>query len=86
MDKIYLPKFSNIITKERYFLIIDNKDNRRFCNTNMNKIKLGKKDINLQFFENKNLNTFWTVDKNIYEQITHKEFFNENLCKNNHLY
>lgn len=81
MEKIYSKNFANVIIPDRYFLIIDNKDNRRFVNINMKKVKMHKKEMDVTFFENKELNTFWSVDfegnKSIYTQINHKEFFNE---------
>ena len=79
MDKLYSANYKNLIIRDRFFLIIDNKDNRRFCTINMKKAKLGKREIKLDFFENKNLNTFWDIDGDKYTQITHKEYFNENI-------
>jgi hypothetical protein len=78
MDKIYSPKFSNLIIRDRYLLVIDNKGNRKLCNINSEKIKIAKKEINIKFFENMQINTFWAVDTVPYEQITHKEFFEGN--------
>ena len=70
----------NIILKDKYFLLIDNKDNRRIVITNMKRAKLGKKDVNISFFEGKSLNTFWDIEEKEFKEISHKEFFNENLC------
>ena len=53
MDKLNSKNYSNLIVRDRNFLLIDNKGKRRFCNINMQKIRLGKKEINLIFFENK---------------------------------
>ena len=66
------------IRPELYFLIIDNKKGRKFVTLEMGKVKLNKKSINLSFFEDKKLNTYWDLsdDKN-YIQITEKEFKNE---------
>ena len=44
----------------------------------MGKVKLSKKNINLEFFKDKKLNTYWDItDDNNYTQITEKEFKNE---------
>ena len=66
------------IRPELYFLIIDNKKGRKFVTLEMGKVKLNKKSINLSFFGDKKLNTYWDLsdDKN-YIQITEKEFKNE---------
>jgi hypothetical protein len=81
MEKIYSAKFSNLIIKDRYVLVIDNRNNRRLCTVNTGKIKLAKKDIDMSFFENKKINSFWQVDSPNYEEISHKEFFDDNICK-----
>lgn len=81
MDNTGAQDNPNIIIKDKYFLLIDNKENRRFAVTNMRRQKLGKKDINLAFFEGKKLNTFWDIEEKEYKEITHKEFFDENTCK-----
>jgi hypothetical protein len=66
------------IRPELYFLIIDNKKGRKFVTLEMEKIKLNKKNINLSFFKDKKLNTYWDLsDDNNYTQITEKEFKNE---------
>ncbi len=66
------------IRPELYFLIIDNKKGRKFVTLEMDKIKLNKKNINLSFFKDKKLNTYWDVsDDNNYKQISEKEFKNE---------
>jgi len=66
------------IRPELYFLIIDNKKGRKFATLEMGKIKLDKKNINLSFFKDKKLNTYWDIsDDNNYTQITEKEFKNE---------
>ena len=66
------------IRPELYFLIIDNKKGRKFVTLEMGKIKLSKKAIDLSFFKDKRLNTYWDIsDENNYVQITEKEFKNE---------
>lgn len=71
-----------IVKKNKYFLICDNKENRRFVSINSKSIKMNKKEIDLTFFENKYLNTFWEVDEDEqFKEITDKQFFDENLCK-----
>lgn len=66
------------IRPELYFLIIDNKKGRKFVTLEMGKIKLNKKTINLSFFKDKKLNTYWDItDENNYIQISEKEFKNE---------
>jgi hypothetical protein len=68
------------IQRDKYFLIIDNQGSRRFTTLNMKKVRMGKKEIHLDFFENKPLNTFWQIDEgNQFIQISHKEFFSENI-------
>ena len=66
------------IHPELYFLIIDNKKGRKFVTLEMGKVKLSKKLIDLSFFKDKKLNTYWDLsdDKN-YIEITEKEFKNE---------
>ena len=67
-----------LILPELYFLIIDNKKGRKFVTLEMGKVKLSKKNINLEFFKDKKLNTYWDItDDNNYTQITEKEFKNE---------
>ena len=69
---------SELIFPELYFLIIDNKKGRKFVTLEMGKVKLSKKNINLNFFKDKKLNTYWDIsDDNNYIQITEKEFKNE---------
>ena len=71
-------KDPELILPELYFLIIDNKKCRKFVTLEMGKVKLSKKNINLDFFKNKKLNTYWDIsDDNNYIQITEKEFKNE---------
>lgn len=85
MDKIYSKNFRNVIIPDMVFLIIDNKDNRRFVTINQKKIKLNKKEIDITFFENKELNTFWSIEfgKNNcnFIQIQPKDFFNDRSTK-----
>ena len=77
---------SDLIIPERYFLIIDNKGNRKFAVTNMKHISLSKKNINLLYFNNKQLNTFWDItDNNNYIQITEKEFTSENYLEDENI-
>ena len=85
MDIITSQKFSNVIIPNRFFLLIDNKGNRKFCTTDMKKVKMQKTEIDLTFFENKNLNTFWDIaEKDNYKQVSNKDFFNEGLCNINY--
>ena len=59
-------------------MIIDNKKARKFVTLEMGKVKLSKKNINLDFFKDKKLNTYWDItDEDNYIQITEKEFKNE---------
>jgi hypothetical protein len=81
MEKIYSQKYSNLILRDRYLLVIDNKNNRRICNINKGEILLAKKKIDMSFFENKKINSFWNVDAKPYQEISNKEFFDENICK-----
>jgi hypothetical protein len=81
MDNTNAQNNSNMIIRDKYFLLIDNKENRRFVVTNMKKHKLGKKEINVTFFEGKKLNTFWDVEEKEYKEISHREFFQEDICK-----
>jgi hypothetical protein len=81
MDNTKSADKTNLVLKDKYFLLIDNKENRRIVVTNMKRAKLGKKDVNVTFFEGKSLNTFWDIEDKEYKKISHKEFFNENLCK-----
>ena len=83
-----LPSESDkeLIIPELYFLIIDNKKGRKFVTLEMGKVKLNKKNINLEFFKNKKLNTYWDItDDNNYIQITEKEFKNEENYENEEL-
>jgi hypothetical protein len=83
-----LPSESDkeLIIPELYFLIIDNKKGRKFVTLEMGKVKLNKKNINLEFFKNKKLNTYWDItDDNNYVQITEKEFKNEENYENEEL-
>ena len=74
----YSDNDMEIIRPELYFLIIDNKKGRKFVTLEMGKIKLNKKNIDLSFFKDKKLNTYWDLsDDNNYIQITEKEFRNE---------
>lgn len=83
MDKVEENKASDIIVRSRFFTVIDNKDNRRFCAINNKKAKLGKKDIDVSFFEGKRVNSFWELDNSEggYKEISHQDFFNTQLCK-----
>jgi len=71
----------NIITPFKYILITDNKGNREFCIVNSKKQKIGRRNIDLSFFAYKKLNSFWEIAKET-KEITSKEFFKENICKN----
>lgn len=71
-------KDNDLVYEDRYFLMIDNKESRKFCTINMNKVKLSKKNIDLSFFRGKRLNTFWDLtDLSNMVEISSKEFFNE---------
>jgi len=74
----------NIITPFKYILITDNKGNKEFCIVNNKKQRIGRKYIDLSFFENKKLNSFWEIGQETKEikEITSKDFFKENICKN----
>ena len=56
-----MDKETDLIVGDKYFLIIDNKNRRKFVTTQMKKINISKKVINLLFFEGKKLNTFWEI-------------------------
>ena len=74
-----MDKETDLIVGDKYFLIIDNKNGRKFVTTQMKKINISKKVINLLFFEGKKLNTFWDVtNEDKYIEIKSKEFLNEN--------
>ena len=74
-----MDKETDLIIGDKYFLIIDNKNGRKFVTTQMKKINISKKVINLLFFEGKKLNTFWDVtNEDNYIEIKSKEFLNEN--------
>ena len=74
-----MDKETDLIVGDKYFLIIDNKNGRKFVTTQMKKINISKKVINLLFFEGKKLNTFWDVtNEENYIEIKSKEFLNEN--------
>ena len=74
-----MDKETDLIIGDKYFLIIDNKNARKFVTTQMKKINISKKVINLLFFEGKKLNTFWDVtNEDNYIEIKSKEFLNEN--------
>ena len=51
-----MDKETDLIVGDKYFLIIDNKNGRKFVTTQMKKINISKKVINLLFFEGKKLN------------------------------
>ena len=82
MSSISTDKRPTKILPEMTFLIIDNKSGRKFVTLEIRKIKLSKKIIKLDFFKEKELNTYWDLsnDDN-YVQITEKEF--KNYKKNN---
>ncbi len=71
----------NLITRYQYLLITDNKGNKEFCQVNSKKQKIGKRNIDLTFYENKKLNSFWEIGQET-KEISSKEFFRENICKN----
>lgn len=80
MDKIYSESYKNLVIRDRYFLLVDNRNFRKFCTVNMKKMRLGRKEVVVEFFTGKKLNTFWEVldDKGTkFSQITSQEFFNE---------
>jgi hypothetical protein len=66
-----MDKQTDLIVPDKYFLIIDNKNGRKFVTTQMKKKNVSKKTINLSFFEGKKLNTFWDVkNEDNYIEIT----------------
>ena len=74
-----MDKQTDLIVPDKYFLIIDNKNGRKFVTAQMKKKNISKKTINLSFFEGKKLNTFWDVtNEDNYIEIKSKEFLNEN--------
>ena len=74
------------IIPEYTFLIIDNKGGRKFATIEMGKIKLSKKIIKLDFFKDKQLNTYWDLSNNDnYVQITVNEFKNVNTFDEEHI-
>lgn len=75
---------SNIITKELYFIIIDNRENRKITSLALNKkVKLSNIEIQLSFFEGKSLNSFWEYNSEIkaFEEISHLEFYKQEFSK-----
>lgn len=70
----------NVVAVDKYILITDNKGNREFCTLSSNKVKMGKRNIDLTLISEKKLNSFWEIDQEPRE-ITGKEFFRENICK-----
>jgi hypothetical protein len=81
MNKVYSSSKSGLIIRDRWILIIDNKNNRKICTINSGKTKVGKKEINTKFFENKKINSFWQIDTSSYEEISHRDFFDDNISK-----
>ena len=78
---------ANLITPYKYILIQDNKGIREFCIVHNKKVKISKKHIDLSFFENKKLNTFWEIGLEIspeispeITEISSKEFFRDDIC------
>jgi hypothetical protein len=51
-----------LIVKDKYFLIIDNKGNRKLSTVNSKVLKMGKREFIVEFFEGKQLNTFWAIE------------------------
>jgi hypothetical protein len=80
MSKLISISEKNLITPYKYILIQNNKGFRELCMVSKKKVKIGKKTIDIDFFENKKLNTFWEIGSEIRE-ISSKEFFCEDLCK-----
>ena len=86
MSSISTDKRPTKILPEMTFLIIDNKSGRKFVTLEIGKIKLSKKIIKLDFFKEKELNTYWDLsnDDN-YVQITEKEFKNADTFENENI-
>lgn len=70
-----------LISPFKYVLITDNKGNREFCLVNNKKQKIGRRNLDLTFFANKKLNSFWEIGQET-KEITSRDFFKENICKN----
>jgi len=81
MEIDYKAGQENLITRFKFILISDNKGNREFCQVNNKKHKLGRRYIDLSFYENKKLNSFWEIGQDI-KEISNKEYFREDICKN----
>jgi hypothetical protein len=50
------------VVRDKYFLVIDNKGNRKLAAVNTRTMKMGKRELMVEFFEGKKLNTFWALD------------------------
>jgi hypothetical protein len=61
---LYMEEIDNELTvvKDKFFLVIDNKGNRKLAHVNVKTLKMGKRELNVEFFEGKQLNTFWAID------------------------
>jgi hypothetical protein len=86
-----------IIIKDKYFLVIDSKGNRKLATINAKTLKMGKRELMVEYFEGKKLNTFWSIEtaseddkeqvgvilhkKEKYTQISHNDFFGESFSK-----
>jgi len=77
MDIIFSDKTKNMIIKDRYFLLTDNRGNRKFVCINHSQASLAKSQkIDLKFFDKKDLNSFWEIDESqSLIPITSKDFF-----------
>jgi len=70
----------NLITPFKYILITDNKGNREFTIIHNKKQRIGKKHLDLSFYDNKKLNSFWEIEGQIAKEISSKDYFRENIC------
>ena len=73
---------SIISSPNMHFLIIDNKNNRKFASISMNKVNISKKKLDLKFLTGKPLNSFWDITDTPYVEISSKEFYTEDAFEN----
>ena len=71
------------IPPESTILLIDNKGSRKFVQLSAGKTTLSKHNINLSFFLDKKLNTFWDVTGDDYKEITEENFTNSEKMSTN---
>lgn len=75
---------SNMITKDLYFIIIDNRENRKITSLGSNKkVKLSNVELQLSFFEGKALNSFWeyNMQSKCFEEISHVDFYKQEFSQ-----